>query len=99
MKELHSNKCSAPICPFDATLNDNLNTWCWYPDELICQKRPYTHIQKIQKRIKKLFLTGKISNKKYFTSRMLRNIKVVKSGIEGVDPNRRHSDKGVVEGQ
>lgn len=97
MKEPHSNRCSAPICPFDATLNDNLDTWCWYPSESVCQKGPRTHIQKVQKRIQKLYLAGKIYNKRYFTSRMLRNIKVVKSGIEGINPNRRHSGNGVVE--
>lgn len=88
MKEPHSNRCSAPICPFDANLSYDLNTWCWYPNELVCQKGPYTHIQKIQKKIQKLYLRGKISKTHYFSAGDLMKIKSVRVGIKGRNPNR-----------
>jgi len=90
----HYLHCSAPICPFDPTLPDNLDHWCWYPDELICGKQPHTHIQKIQKRIQKLFHAGKISNTRYFSVRMLQDIQRVAGGIKGENPNRRHDTSG-----
>lgn len=89
--QTHSNRCPAPICPFDVNLSDNLNTWCWYPDELVCQKGPYTHIQKIQTKIHKLYLKGKINKTTYFNVEDLMKIKSVRAGIKGRNPNRRHS--------
>lgn len=78
----HYLECEAPICR-DYSTEDLL----WYPDEKVCQIKPYKNWQKIQMRIKRLFLKGKVNSDKYFSFKMLNNLKIVRQGIEGKNPN------------
>lgn len=88
-------KCDAPICSRDPDISKN--TWSWLPDEPICGATPYTKIQKVQNKIKKLFLKGKVNGKFYFTSKMLENTKRVAGGIKGRNPDRRYFPKSTTE--
>lgn len=94
MKHNHLN-CEAPICPFTPDWKENLDTWVWYPDEVICKgvnKSPEgKRLVRVQRRIQKRFNNGKIDNRRYFSSRMLLKIRSVRAGIKGENPNRRHN--------
>src|SRR5690554_3099500 len=80
----HKLLCSAPICADDVTKH-----YIWYPDEPVCNKRPFKRFQKIQKRIQRLMLAGKLKAiDGYFTADQLHAIKAVRSGIKGMNPNR-----------
>lgn len=88
MTKHNHEKCDAPICVTDPNYKNN--TWSWFPDETICHASPQGHLQKVQKKIQKLFKKGKVDNKFYFTSKMLEKIIRVGEGIKGRNPNRRH---------
>lgn len=45
----HSQKCEAPICQDDKSLDV-----IWYAGELVCKKKPYNKVQKKQVVINKL---------------------------------------------
>lgn len=87
MTKHNHEKCEAPICPHDPNYQNN--TWSWFPDEVICKATPKTHIQKVQRRIQKLFLKGKVDGTRYFTSDMLEKIHRVREGVKGLNPDRR----------
>lgn len=77
-------KCSAPICPLD---QDSLENCIWYPDEDICTRVPSPLWIKQQKKIKK-----KCQNPDtYFNYIMLNRNLVVKTGIEGLNPDIEES--------
>ena len=82
-KRPHHLYCEAPICPFDPTLESNLDNWCWYSDEEICKKAPYSHIQKIQKKIQRLYLRNEMARDRYFTTNRLLAISKVRKGLKG----------------
>lgn len=95
----HHFCCEAPICPFDPDLEDNLETWCWYPDEKICTKSPFTQIQRTQKKIRKLYLSGLVGLDRYFTSFRLLRIKRVGKGLRGRSSRTVLSGLGVSRGR
>lgn len=82
-----AEKCDAPICVKDPNYQNN--SWSWFPDEAICKAQPWTHVQKVQKKIQKLFNAGKINNRRYFTPEMLKKIYSVREGIKGLNPDKR----------
>jgi len=74
------NACSAPICPMRP------DEGIYYPDEAICARHQYKALpwlktqRKIQRRAKE--------RNRYFTQKMLAEIRVVREGIRGADPDR-----------
>lgn len=78
-------ECSAPLCPMQP------DTWaraCWYPDEQVCISLKFRslHWRKVQHRIQR---KTKNHDDGYFTVAMLSEIKQVKTGIKGANPDGR----------
>jgi len=73
--------CEAPLCHLDESLPDAV----WYPDEEICHGRNKPFWVRTQRRIRKVAN----ENAGYFTVEMLSNIKAVRKGIKGIDPDGR----------
>lgn len=78
----HYDTCSANLC--QEWEGESLT---WYPDEDICTLKPYEHYQKIQRRIQKLYLAGKIDAETYYTRAELEDKQSVRVGITGHNPN------------
>jgi len=74
--------CNAPLCPLD---EQSLKHGIWYPDEEICPARAYTNVAWIQNQKKMLKRSARVD--RYFTLTMLERNCIVKSGIEGLDPD------------
>ncbi len=72
--------CPGQICYGDKDKHLRL----WYPSEPICSFRPFQRFQKIQKRIQKLLLRGKVTDESYFTFNSLSRIKSVRPGMKGI---------------
>jgi hypothetical protein len=79
----HHLECEASICPFDPNLEINKESWCWYPDEQICKKSPYSNIQRSQIKLRKLYLAGHIHTDRYFTAEDLMSMRRVGRGVKG----------------
>jgi len=78
------DECSAPICPLD---QESLEKCSWFSDEDICTRTPYPLWIKQQKKIKKI----SSNPDRYFTYEMLNKNFMVKTGIEGLDPDKVES--------
>lgn len=74
------NTCSAPLCPLDL----NVEKYCWFPDEAICNRKYIPRWAKNQRKIKK---KAKDKNS-YFVYAMLNRNCRVKKGITGLNPNK-----------
>lgn len=76
------NNCEAPLC----LLAPNLPNQIWYPDEELCKAKRFhsTTWVKRQRQIQKVAR----SRDTYFSVAMLKVIRTVKPGIEGLDPDR-----------
>lgn len=72
----HYDTCAAPIC-------QELGGDVWYPDEVICNLRPNTSWQSVQKRLQTLYRKDQLDGQLYFSLRQLKTIKVVRPGIKG----------------
>lgn len=77
-------KCNASICPLD---KDSLENCLWYPDEEICRTIFSPLWIKQQKKIKKRCKNPNT----YFTYEMLKQNFVVRTGIEGLSPDKERS--------
>ncbi len=75
--------CKAPLCP----LTGNVELCIWYPYEDICHRRAVPLWVKNQKRIVKV--VGKSREVGFFNVARLRNMKVFRKGIKGLDPDSR----------
>ena len=75
--------CSAPLCPLQQNTVDG---GIWYPDEEICKRRNFQNLDWIRKQ--KAIIKAKAPNDRYFTVEMLKAIKQVRKGIEGIDPDQ-----------
>lgn len=78
----HFDGCNAPLCP----LVEESKEAVWYPDEEVCNHRPFIKWQKTQKKIARLFRKGMVDVNGYFTIESLTNIKLVRPGIKGSSP-------------
>lgn len=81
------DSCNAPLCPLDP---QTLECGCWYPDEDICPSR--THGRNLkwignQKKIKKKAKREDL----YFIVSMIDRDIIVRTGIEGLDPNEEEA--------
>lgn len=76
------DKCDAPICPMD----ENKERMYWYPDEEICRNRNFSKELYIQNQ-KKIAKRAKDTDK-LFTFKMLNRNIIIKTGIEGIDPDK-----------
>lgn len=83
------NTCGAPLCPKDPTAKN----CAWYPDEDICRLR-YNKPEwvKIQKKIQD---TGATFKDGYFTKGILEDMKYVREGIKGLDPDAKQAEMRV----
>jgi hypothetical protein len=72
--------CEAPICPLDPASFKGI----WYPGEDICRSRSHGNLLWIQTQRK----LEKISADGYFTMEMLGRDCILKSGIQGLDPDK-----------
>ena len=75
--------CSAPLCPLQQNTVDG---GIWYPDEEICKRRNFQNLDWIRKQ--KAIIKAKAPCDKYFTVAMLRAIRQVRRGIEGINPDQ-----------
>lgn len=76
----HWDTCGAPICA-------EYGGDGWYPEEDVCNLRPYTAWQKSQVRIQKLYNLGKVKDDRYFTKAMLETMQRVRAGVKGTLPS------------
>ncbi len=71
-------------CPGNICVTDPENYLRnWFPDEALCVYRPRPKWLKVQKKIQKLYLQGKMTLDKYFTLNDLEKIHAVRPGIKG----------------
>jgi len=85
MKQIDCPKfenCSATVCP----LADNLQHLIWYPDEDICKRRDFQTLDWLRKQ--KAIVKAKAPEDRYFTVEMLKAIKQIRKGIEGIGPDQ-----------
>lgn len=75
----HFQDCDAPICPKDI----NAGQCAWFPPEPVCRLRDAPEWVRRQRRIAKL---PGVDPERYFTLRILRTIKEVEHGVQGIDP-------------
>jgi hypothetical protein len=75
--------CKATLCP----LAENVELCLWYPDENVCGRRDVPYWVRVQRRIVRL--VGKCSEVGFFNVASLRNIKIVREGIRGCNPDSR----------
>lgn len=79
--------CPGAICEGDDTPSWKKHV-IWYPGEKICSRRPYSHAQKIQSRLNRLFAKGKLRNPyTCYTWKMLNRRRAVTPATEGINPN------------
>ena len=82
------SKCSAPFCPMDKKRIECIR---WYPDEEICVKHKYTGLSWIRMQRK---ISKKVKHKgMYFILPMLEQDCVVKTGIKGIDPDKKEENQ------
>jgi len=77
------DNCSAPLCPLQPNTIDG---GIWYPGEEICNRRGFQNLDWAKKQ--KLIVKAKAPLDKYFTVEMLKAIKQVRKGIEGINPDQ-----------
>lgn len=77
--------CEAVLCPLDSSFKVAV----WYPGEEICPSIKYRkeHWRVIQRKIQKKNLARKVEG--CFTVTALENIKNVRGGISGINPETR----------
>lgn len=81
MNKHDSEACASNICETDP--EKHLRTW--FPDEEVCYSKPFKHWQKIQHRIHKFYLKGKLKfPDQYYTFDMLSKKHSVHQGITGI---------------
>ena len=73
--------CDASLCPLD---EKHLKIGSWYPDGKICRLKKVPLWVRNQKKIAKKYKNAN----RYFTHRMLKQNCIIRSGIEGLDPNK-----------
>lgn len=86
MNELNCPKfedCSAPLCPLE---KNSLKNGVWYADEEICRRKDFQGLDWI-KRQRAITRLG-ASPDRYWTIGMLKVIRQVRRGIEGIDPDQ-----------
>jgi len=74
--------CNAPICPLDPEMEN----YIWYPDEEICRAQKYNQNLEWINTQRKISKRAKNADT-YYTLKMLNRNFIVKTGIEGLDPN------------
>lgn len=87
----HHLICESPLC-MDLSCYEEIPNWkkdiLWYPDEVICGLMPFNHVQKVQKKISRLFNKGTLKyTGRYFTYEMLEKVQIVNKGIRGRNPD------------
>jgi len=75
--------CSVPICPLD---NVSIECGIFYPDEEICRRRDFQNLDWVRKQ--KAVVKARAPSDKYFTVDILKAIKQVRKGIEGINPDQ-----------
>lgn len=85
----HWDSCSAPLCPLDL---QSMEHGIWYPDEEICRSRTHRQGLKWIENQRKIAKKAK-STDTYFTVEMLDRDFIVRSGIEGIDPDSKNPEK------
>jgi hypothetical protein len=81
----YSDYCNAPLCPLD---KESLEAGIWYPDEEVCRMKNPPKWIKNQKKIVK----AGASPDYYFDYQMLNNLKTIRKGIKGEDPDKPVKD-------
>ncbi len=79
----HIYRCEAPICA-----GYPLDNLVWYPDEKICNMRPWTKWQKTQRKIAKLAKQYPQMVDEMWSIEMLKGKQRVRFGTSGRNPNR-----------
>jgi len=80
----HFDNCGAPLCPMDKT---SIEHGIWYPGvEEICKRRDFQSLDCIRKQ--RAIVRAKAPAEKYFTVPMLRTLKQVRRGIEGINADQ-----------
>lgn len=72
--------CEVPFCPLDPASFKGI----WYPGEEICRSRIHGNLLWIQTQRKLV----KVGTEGYFTMEMLGRDCILKSGIQGLDPDK-----------
>ena len=80
--------CDVSICPLQP------DRGIFYPGEETCQARRFKGERwiKTQRKINRLFSKGQIDDYRYFTINELTDIKVVRKGLKGTDPDRPYKE-------
>lgn len=78
--------CQSNICKSDPKNSETT----WFPFESCCMASPAEHWQRIQRRLHKLYLRGKLKNSEtYYFLKDLDAIQRVTSSTEGRNPERK----------
>ena len=83
----HIKKCPAPLC-MSCKKQGWKEDFVWYPGEKICDRKPYTGIQKKQKKINELVKKGDfVHTDRYFTAEMLEDRDKISRLTRGASPS------------